>query len=50
MKAGIANTEKIAIARQRHGKHVSAVKNKHATIEELLEAVPRQYKENQLEF
>jgi hypothetical protein len=39
MKAGIANPQKTSIARQRHGKHVCAVTNNHATTEELLEAV-----------
>jgi hypothetical protein len=39
MKAGIANPEKIFIARQRHGKHVSEVSNNHATTKELLEVV-----------
>jgi hypothetical protein len=43
-------------ARQRHGKHVSAVTNNHATTEDLLEAVfsmlsvPWLYEDNQLEF
>jgi hypothetical protein len=36
-KAGIA--DKTSIARQRHGKRVSAVTNNRATTEELLEAV-----------
>jgi hypothetical protein len=39
MKAGIAHSEKTSITKQRHGKHVSAVTNNHATKEELLEAV-----------
>jgi hypothetical protein len=30
--------EELAIARQQHGKHVSAAMNKHATTEKLLEA------------
>jgi hypothetical protein len=38
MKAGIADTEKESIARQWHDKHVSAVENNNATINELLEA------------
>jgi hypothetical protein len=52
MKAGIAVPEKTSIDRQRHDKHISAVKNNHATTEELLEAVfsmqfvLRLYKEN----
>jgi hypothetical protein len=31
--------EKVAVVRQRQGKHVSAATNQHATIEELLEVV-----------
>jgi hypothetical protein len=56
MKAGIADPEKISIARQCHCKHVSAVTNNHATTEKLLEVMfsmlsfPRLYKENKLEF
>jgi hypothetical protein len=44
--------EETAIARQRHGKHVSVAVDMHATVEELLEAVfsmwsvPRLYNEN----
>jgi hypothetical protein len=38
LKAGIVE-EEVAIATQQRGKHVSAATNKHATIEELLEAV-----------
>jgi hypothetical protein len=46
-----SDPEKTSTSKQRHGKHVSAVANNHATIEELLEAaisvwsVPRIYKE-----
>jgi hypothetical protein len=49
MKAGTADPEKTSTARQRHEKHVSAVKNNHATTKELSEAafVPRLFKENQ---
>jgi hypothetical protein len=53
MKVGIADPEKISIDRQRHGKHISAVTNNHAT-EELLKAVfskrsvPRLLTENKL--
>jgi hypothetical protein len=45
--------EDAAVDRQRRGKHISATKNKHATIEELFEAVfsmrplPRLYSEDQ---
>jgi hypothetical protein len=45
----------MGIARQQQGKHVSAAKNKHATIEEFLEAVfstwcmLRFYNEDQLD-
>jgi hypothetical protein len=39
MKAGIRDSENTSIGRQRRGKHISAVTNKHAAIEELLEAV-----------
>jgi hypothetical protein len=45
--------EGVVIARQQHGKHVSAAKNQHSTIEELLEvvfsvwSVPRLYSEDQ---
>jgi hypothetical protein len=52
LKAGIVE-EEAAIARQRHGKHISTAMNKHETIEELLEAVfsmqsaPRLYNEDQ---
>jgi hypothetical protein len=44
-----------AIAGQRHGEHVSAATNKHATIEEFLEqvfpmkSVPRLYDKDQLD-
>jgi hypothetical protein len=34
-----SGTRRAAIARQRHGKHVSATTNKRTTLEELLEAV-----------
>jgi hypothetical protein len=56
MEARIADPETTSIARQQHGKHVSAVTNNHATIEELLEVVIsmwfvlRLYKDNQREF
>jgi hypothetical protein len=56
MKARIADPEKIIIARQQYGKHVSVVINNHTTTEELLEVLfsmwklPRLYKEIQLEF
>jgi hypothetical protein len=56
MKAAIADPKKTSIARQWHSKHISAVRNNHATTEESLEAVfsmrsvPRLYKENQQEF
>jgi hypothetical protein len=56
MKARIADPEKQSIARQRHGKHVSAVTNNHARTGQLLEAaffmksVPRLNNENQTEF
>jgi hypothetical protein len=39
LKAGIVEWVEAAIARQRRGEDVSAATNKHATIEELLEAV-----------
>jgi hypothetical protein len=51
MKAGIADTGKISIARQRRCKHSPTVTNNHATTEELLEAafsmrsMPRIYEE-----
>jgi hypothetical protein len=56
MKSGIADTEKISIARQRHGEYVSAVMNNHATAEGSFEvmfstrSVQRLCKENRLEF
>jgi hypothetical protein len=56
MRTGIADPEKTPTDRQRHDKHISVVKNDHATTEELLEAVfsmrfmLRLYKENQREF
>jgi hypothetical protein len=37
LSAGIE--ERVAVARQRRGKHFSAAKNQHATIEELLKAM-----------
>jgi hypothetical protein len=39
MKAGILNPGKTTTARQRQGKHMSAVTNNHARTEEFLEAV-----------
>jgi hypothetical protein len=38
LKARIV-VEQVAVARQQHGNHVSTAMNKHATTEELLEAV-----------
>jgi hypothetical protein len=54
MKAGTAESEKTSIARQRYGKHFSAITN-NDTKEELLKvmfstrSVLRLYRENQLE-
>lgn len=54
MKAGTTNSQRTSTARQRYGKHVSAVMNSHAIMEEFLIAVfpirtmPRQYRDNQL--
>jgi hypothetical protein len=39
MKAEIADPENTSIAKQWHGKHLSALTNNHATTKELLEAV-----------
>jgi hypothetical protein len=39
LKARIVELEEAAVARKRHGKHVPAAKNTHATIEELMGAV-----------
>jgi hypothetical protein len=39
LKAGIVAQKEAAIAKQRDGRHLSSAKNKHLTIEELLEAV-----------
>jgi hypothetical protein len=39
LKAGIVEKEEMAIARQRRGKQFCAGTNKHATVEELVEAV-----------
>jgi hypothetical protein len=56
MKARLADPENTSIARARHGKHVCAVTNNHATTDELFKAVfsmrsvPRLYEENQREF
>jgi hypothetical protein len=55
MKAERAYTEKTSIARQRHCKHIPAVKNNCAKTEKFLEtvfsiqSVPRLYKESQQE-
>jgi hypothetical protein len=38
MKGGVVGPEMISIARQRHSKHVSVVKNNNSTTEKLLEA------------
>jgi hypothetical protein len=34
LKAGIVGKEEAAVTRQKRGKHVSAAKNKHVTIED----------------
>jgi hypothetical protein len=55
LKAGIVEGINSAIERKRRGKHVSAARSKHATIEKLLEVMfamrsaPRLYNEDELE-
>jgi hypothetical protein len=56
MKARLADSEKISIARQWHSKHISVVMDNHSITGDLLEVVfsmrsmPRLYKENQSDF
>jgi hypothetical protein len=53
LKSGIVEQEKAAVARQRRGKHVPAVTNKHKITDELMDvefsarSLPRLYSENQ---